>query len=165
MRFSNHVSSARTKTRCTKASGHTPSLAGVFRGNHATRASVEKAQISNFLCQQCASIEECQNLLFRFQANSVTVSVAKSKRSSASSLVRPKQKGPKPEETLPGNQQQNKARKKDFKRLKKERKRAGMRSSHLLNGTTDPRKQVTSPISLPTDATKILKFVAIYCCR
>ena len=37
-----------------------------------------------------------------------------------------KKKGPTPEEIVPGNLRQNKARKQDFKRMKKERKRSGV---------------------------------------
>ena len=55
-----------------------------------------------------------------------------SRQNSTSVTLDKRKKGPTPEEILPGNLQQNKGRKQDFKRMKKERKRAGMHTPQKL---------------------------------
>ena len=62
----------------------------------------------------------------------VTVSMSSEKQPKGDSTTS-KKKGPTPEECLAGNLQQNRARKQDFKRMKKERKRLGKGTSKIDN--------------------------------
>ena len=64
--------------------------------------------------------------------SAVTVSMSSEKQPKGDSATL-KKKGPTPEECLAGNLQQNRARKQDFKRMKKERKRSGKGTSKIDN--------------------------------